>query len=111
MADVTFTTTCVNLEAGLRVCHLTGKACAVAAGKESECADCRYLAKVVVPPDEFHVLVDTEGRPKAGRFAVKRCRAYEVHEAAGVHISALLCGPTPVSLMQAMELGKDVVNL
>ena len=111
MADVTYTTTCVNLEPASRTCHLTGQSCPFAPGKESDCADCRYLAKVVVPPDEFHVLVDEHHRPKPGKFAVKRCRAYELHEAAGVHVSALLCGPTPVSLMHAMELSKDAVNL
>jgi hypothetical protein len=110
MADVTFTRSCVNADPITRTCHLTGNPCPLAPEREHECADCRYLAKVTCPPDEFHILVDADNHPKPGRFALKRCRDIEIHEAAGVHISNLLACETPRSLLHATRLTPDTVN-
>jgi hypothetical protein len=110
MADVTYTRSCVNIDPSTRTCHLTGQPCPMSPAREHECADCRYLAKVTCPPDEFHILVDANNQPKPGRFALKRCRTIELHQAAGVHITNLLACESSRSLLHATQLTTEIIN-
>jgi hypothetical protein len=111
MADVTFTNSCINVDPASRQCHLSGQTCPFSPSQESQCTDCRFLAKITCPPDEFHVLIDAWQRPRPGKFAIKRCRTIEVHEAAGVHVTNLLTCESERSLLHATPLSSDTVQL
>ncbi|MFN4243148.1 MAG: hypothetical protein ACK4PI_07915 [Tepidisphaerales bacterium] len=67
--------------------------------------------RVQLAPDEFLVIATPDGRPAAGRFPLRRCRATRVEEAAGVHVSSLLTSLGDAALMDATELDAATVLL
>lgn len=115
MADVQVSSTCINLQAGGRCCLLESP-CPYAGlsdpdGGWRECADARLAARVQLAPDEFMVLLSVSGKPRAGRFPLRRCRVTGVEEAAGVHTSSLLTTRGDAALLDELPLPNGSVLL
>lgn len=109
---------CINRDAE-GACWLTEAACPFAgpgaddAGRPDwrGCREARVGIRVQLAPDEFLVIATPDGRPAAGRFPLRRCRATRVEEAAGVHVSSLLTSLGDAALMDATELDAATVLL
>jgi hypothetical protein len=103
MADVTPSDICTSLDPAAGTCRLTGAPCPFAASAAfRQCPDSTFLARVSMPPDEFCVLLNAEGRPALGTLAVVKCRRPEFyHGAAGVHVNAVLESPGDGALLTA----------
>jgi hypothetical protein len=102
MADVTHSEICSSLEPATATCRLTGAACPFAKGGFAACPDSTFITRVSMPPDEFCVLLNAEGRPALGTIAVKKCRRPEFHfGSAGVHVNAVLESVGDGALLQA----------
>ncbi len=117
MADVTLPQVCVSLQAGGRCCLLESP-CPFAPessggedGRWEGCQEARFAARVHLAPDEFVVLVGTDGRPKRGRFPLRRCRVTAVEESVGVHTSSLLTSRGDAALLDEIELPGGTVML
>lgn len=90
---------------------MTSKAQDWTAQDWTSCADARLAARVNLAPDEFVVLVTPGGRPKAGRFPLRRCRATTLETSAGVHTSSLLSSLGDAALLDDVELPNGSVLL
>jgi hypothetical protein len=77
----------------------------------SGCEDARLAARVKLAPDEFVVLLTTDGRPKAGRFPLRRCRVTAIEESVGVHTSSLLTTRGDAALLDGLDLPNGNVLL
>lgn len=89
MADTTISNQCSSFDAPTGRCYVTGAACPFRRDF-AQCPDCSFVARVVMAPDEFQVLLNGEHRPTLGTLKVVRCRTPEIHRhVAGVCTSAL----------------------
>lgn len=118
MADVILPQVCVNLQAGGRCCLLESPCPYAPDASAAEthhgwggCDEARFAARVHLAPDEFVVLVGPDGRPKRGRFPLRRCRVTAVEESAGVHTSSLLTSRGDAALLDEIELPGGTVML
>jgi hypothetical protein len=91
-ADVTHSTTCSSYDPAARACHLSGATCPHAARQDfAACPDATFVARVSMPPDQFHVLLNANHQPALGTLQIVRCRRPEFHHhAAGVHVNVIL---------------------
>lgn len=113
MADVTIHSSCVNLQSG-GTCCLRETPCPYSSEAIGDCEDARLAAQVKVAPDEFVVLMlpkERGGKPAAGRFPLRRCRATAVEEASGVHTTSLLMTRGDAALLDACDLPNGAVLL
>jgi hypothetical protein len=92
MADVTHSTTCSSFNPDTGACQLNGAPCPFAARKQfTACPDATFVARVSMPPDQFHVLLNADHEPALGTLQIVRCRRPEFHHhAAGVHVNVIL---------------------
>jgi hypothetical protein len=102
MADVTHSEICSSFDSAAGTCVLNGAPCPFATSGFRDCPDSTFLARVSMPPDEFCVLLNAEGRPALGTLTVVKCRRPEFyHGAAGVHVNAVLESPGDGALLSA----------
>ena len=92
MADVTHSTTCSSFDPATRTCRLSGANCPHAQTQDfAACPDATFVARVSMPPDQFHVLLNANHEPALGTLQIVRCRRPEFHHhAAGVHVNVIL---------------------
>jgi hypothetical protein len=102
MADVTHSDICSSFDPAAGTCVINGAPCPFAKTGFRDCPDSTFLARVSMPPDEFCVLLNAEGRPALGTLTVVKCRRPESHHGAtGVHVNAVLESPGDGALLSA----------
>jgi hypothetical protein len=102
MTDVEIEPSCSTYDAKTGKCRLMGWSCPFASSGFTDCGQCTRLAKVRMPPDEFHVLLDRNNKPTAGYVPLTRCRVTDLHPGAGVHVNLIMqtTGTEPVLDLQ-----------
>src|SRR4051794_33892818 len=100
MADVTVSSVCASFDPSTHTCCCTGERCPLSADQHPACPKATFPAKVVLAPDEFHVLLDSNGRPSYGTLRVKACRDWQAHRGAGVHVNSILSLGPAQSLLE-----------
>ncbi len=102
MADVTTHSQCASLEPSNRTCRLNGQPCPMTAGNYRDCGDSTFVSQVSMPPDEFQVLLNSQGQPALGSLSFRRCRRWELHQGvAGVHVNVILETVGDEAMLQA----------